>query len=480
MQGKERADFLFFGSAVLLGLAGQWIVGWHAPLWLDETYTAVIASQPNVAGLIDWCRHELSGPFYYALEWLWTNLAGTSDTALRLPSLIFSFAAIAIIILRGSEDRKVRLIWAALLACWFHGMFYASQARPQALLLLLATGQAILFARCYRQAGLRNASGWALLSALLLLTHIHAIVLAALQGLALAWCHRTQWRSLWPALLAFLPALGWLALQLPFMLTYAQPENTWYPLLGVSDVGRFWPDLLGGALVALIALIGVALAMLQANVRKALRDEDGKLRAEAVLPLLSIFAALAIIAVGMVRPSYDARYLVPFVPALLFGIAYVLRQGTSWRVALPYVVVGAFAVIYALNANTLRPAAVQRSLYPLEFQSASQWLMQRDSSRILFAWDNRTAAINSEQRLREVGSFFFKRAGHQVTTNVVRFADDDDRASKLMALSKVQHADILWVGGKAFPDALLTSRELNCQRFGDANSSQSLACHRND
>jgi Dolichyl-phosphate-mannose-protein mannosyltransferase len=477
MQGISRSDLLLFGGIVLLGLAGKSLIGWYAPFWLDETYTGVIASQADLAGLIDWCRHELSGPLYYSFSWLWARVAGTGDVALRISSLVFSFITIALIWFRGSTDTKVRLIWAALIACWYHGLFYATQARPQALLLLLATAQAILFVRCYPKPSTRNAAMWAVLGSLLLLTHVHTAILTTLQGAALAWTARSEWRRLWPVTLAFLPAVAWLGLQLPFLLTFAQPQNTWYPLIGITDIGMVAQHLLGGSFVALVAAMAVTLAMFQVNVRESMRDGKGRLKAEVVLLVLALLASLTVFVIGMIKPSYDGRYLVPFAPAMLLGIAFVLRQSTLLRGALPGILVVAFALPCALTMVDNRSAALQRGLYPLEFQSASNWLMQRGSSRAIFAWDNRAATINSDARLREIGGFFFTRANQQATIEVARVGAD---GVKLLTLSDAEAADIIWVGGKAFPDALLSAPQLSCQRFGDPDSSQSLACERKD
>lgn len=478
MQGNSRSDLLLFGSAVILGLTGKMFVGWHAPFWLDETYTGVIASQPDFASLIDWCRHELSGPLYYVLAWLWEKLAGSSDAALRLLSLAFSFAAIAVIWLKGSDDPKVRLIWAALMACWYHGLFYATQARPQALLLLLATVQTIFFVRSYRTSSTRDVAVWAAIGSLMLLTHLHTAILTALQGATLAWIARAEWRRLLPAALAFVPAGAWLALQLPFVLTFAQPQNSWYPLLEISDIGYIAQHLLGGRLITAVSVVAVAFTLMQPVVRAAMRDGDNRrLKAEAVLLILALAATFFVFFLGTIRPSYDGRYLVPFAPAALLGLAYVIRQSTLWRSALPAVVVATFALICALTLYFYRSVDLQRNLFPLQFQSASNWLMEQKSRHAIFVWDNQVAAINSDMRLREIGGFFFARAGYRMHIDVGRTGAD---SQKLLAFSNAQRADIIWIGGTNYPKGLLNASQLKCRRWGDPHTSQSIACKRKD
>src|SRR5580658_2244629 len=81
--------FLLLAS-IAVGIAHRLLVGWMTPLWLDETFTGVIATQPDSASLMEWCLVELSGPVYYVTIWLWEKIAGPGDIALRAPSLVFS------------------------------------------------------------------------------------------------------------------------------------------------------------------------------------------------------------------------------------------------------------------------------------------------------------------------------------------------------------------------------------------------------
>jgi uncharacterized membrane protein len=129
-----RIEYFVLAAAIVAGIAHRLIFGWFAPLWLDEAYTGVIAAQPGIAGLIQWCRQEMTGPFYYAGIWMWEKLAGDSNLALRLPSLIASLGAIALVAAFGGSNRRERLLWTGLTAIWLPGLLFVAQARPQALL----------------------------------------------------------------------------------------------------------------------------------------------------------------------------------------------------------------------------------------------------------------------------------------------------------------------------------------------------------
>jgi hypothetical protein len=473
---RERALLL---GAIALGLMLRLIMGWQAPLWLDETYTAVIAGQDTATDLYGWMRRELSGPVFYLVAWLVAQVAGLSDFALRLPSVLFALAAVLLVAWRGHEDARLRLVWAALLALWLPGIFQASQARPQALLLFLAVIQAIAFYRAWRAGGARWTWVWAGATALMLLTHVYAAVPGGLQFLALSWSVRHRWRAHAPAIAAFVPVVGWYATQIPFYMSFARPGVASYPVLQPGDVIDFAPDLLGGtpvlAGVTLTLAAGITFMAFQERPRAA--DGSLNLSGEAVLALCGLAAALMIFSVGMIRPSYVPRYMVPCVPAALLGIAraLMLAQG-DWCRASNFTIV--LAIFQAILLGALAfPKSQQREIYPLEFQQASDWLMRGGSDRpVIFTWDYPVAAINPDANLVEVGGFFFERAGHPRQVIVQRPPSGESSARPLADAARRYRADLIWIGDRKWPKALMRAEGLECRLWHRKEHSKSIAC----
>src|ERR1039458_4531678 len=64
-----------------------WFIGIHAPLWTDETGTFW---QINAGFSEIWARHflTLTSPEYAYILWFSTKLLGTSEIALRIPSIL--------------------------------------------------------------------------------------------------------------------------------------------------------------------------------------------------------------------------------------------------------------------------------------------------------------------------------------------------------------------------------------------------------
>ena len=70
------------GLAVSISL---WFIALRAPLWLDETisYWQINAGFSGISS-----RQGLSLPAYSYILWLWAEIAGTSEIALRIPSIL--------------------------------------------------------------------------------------------------------------------------------------------------------------------------------------------------------------------------------------------------------------------------------------------------------------------------------------------------------------------------------------------------------
>lgn len=473
-----RIEWLAVVLAIAGGLAHRLLFGWYAPLWLDETYTGVIAAQPGLAGLFEWCRQELSGPIYYAGMWAWEKLAGDGNTALRLPSLIASLGAVVLIAAWGPEDRRERWLWAALTAIWLPGLLFVAQARPQALLLLLATGQAIAFLRCADLRSRRWLTVWAALGALLVLTHIHAAVITGLQFICLLSTIRPKLRDIAPALAIFAVAAAWLPLQWSFMTGILKPGAAWYPLLGPADLWKLPGHLFAEnvAAIAVAAIVAIILG-LQWKQRRSTGTPMPYARGEAMLALTALASVVLVYVAGYVRPSFAARYFFPYMPALLFGLTIVLARTRLLLGLLPAIVLATWTGTAALNATAYAGAEAQQTLNPLEFERGSNWLMANNARRVLFVWDNPSSALSGDTRQAEVANFFFRRAGYSVRIRAAFIEHARQTPEHLARLADAEGAAILWVGGADYPAGLHGIAGLECRDFGGGKS-RSIACVR--
>jgi mannosyltransferase len=306
-------------AVLVLGLGGWGLT--RPGLWADELATWGVAR-------LSWARlgrlaGELDGAItpYYAFMKIWTGVFGSSELALRLPSLLAMSLACALVGRLGVRLHSPRagLLAGLLFAVVPATSRYAQEARVYAFLVLFVVLSTLLLYRAAGAAGRPAADGdgqpagpprlvgYAVAVALVGLAQFLGLLVLAAHAVLVLRARDRRLALRWAVAAGFgiVPALPLIGLALTQHARFGWiPAPTWSGLLTSVD------DLFGAAAVAAFV---VALA---------LASRPGKryglpLAGWAVLP----FAAL--LAVSLVKPVFWYRYLLFTVPAhlLLAGIA---------------------------------------------------------------------------------------------------------------------------------------------------------------
>lgn len=457
--------------AVALGVTGRIAYGWGAPFWFDETFSGVIATQPNIAALVAWCLTEVTGPAFYMPLWAWEKIAGSSDTALRMPSLALSFAAPMLILWKGNPDRDIRLFWAVIVLLWVPSFIVAAEARGYPQLFFLGTAEAIAYVALLERPDTRRALLWTTISAAAVLSHYHAAIPAAVQGIGYLAVHR--WRAVrtWPALVALIPVFGWMAWHLPMLRYYAQAHEAAYAPLPLSSIVLLPAYLFGAPLHGLIVVTTIVV-----STALYLRRGSNYLRAptpELVLTLCAMISVAVPFALGFVLPGFAPRYLTPAMPGLLFGIAFWAKSILRVDAKPVVVVMATMAIMSAgvIGSSVSEPDRDPRHLFNLERPSA--WLADAQPRRMILLWDGPIGAASGGPNLAEVGGFFFRRAGRPVTVDLARVGPREDPNRAILAKAGGS-ADtvILWMANDLLPERRkprlsLFDAGLTCRDFGE-------------
>lgn len=264
---------------------------------------------------------DVHPPLYPLLMRFWVELFGTSELALRLPSLL---AFVATLIAALQTERFItggRTFFAlpALLASSFGAQYFAQEARSYALLLLLAwlvTDLALRIVAGSKTSATRlfilhfvaaSAAAFTHYFGFLVAAASYVVILIALNGA------RVDMRRL------LVSGALWAGLFLPWLVFH---YGTIHPMTG----GRFWIEndlghiatgfarfLFGAPLAAMLAaalLLGIIL-------RRRRELPLGRL-----LPLLGIagLTVLAAAAISLHTPIITPRNLIVLLPAILMGV----------------------------------------------------------------------------------------------------------------------------------------------------------------
>jgi len=417
------------------------------PLWLDETWTAVTSGQKTLPEVIAFIYNDACAPLHYLLIHYWSLLFGTSDEALRLPSVIASaLAPLMAFTLDKRANRTLALLWCALAAIWVPGITYSNEARCYALLFLLSMAGTAAYANLLLEPTLKRATIWTSLSTLMVLTHYHAGFLILCQGIGYLLIHRGKALRTWPAAAVFLPALAWILYHAPRMAQFVAPGFAWYPPLSLND------------LIVAAGFVGFDIALIAALVKRteppseAADSSDGPLKLDV---LKSVFAASAagaalVLAIALIRPSFTIRYIFPYAPGILFGAAFILYQARErWlRVS----VVLSVLLLLALFSLPLHRFHIGKAN---NWEAASEFLMEDHPTRLVFLWDHPWEKIAGEPRLKGLGGFFFERANQPVDVKVVDLQPGEDPNKALLAKAgNDPKAALLWLYDRTLPAAV--------------------------
>jgi hypothetical protein len=385
------------------------------PLTMDETFTGMITSQHGLADFIREARRDVAAPLYYSLMWLLP--LGTSDFAMRLPSWAFMIvgSALPVIWRIPGQSRSAAIAWAALLYLWLPGTIFSVQARPYALLFLVATAQTIAFARLIELPSLRRAFAWTACSSLTLLTHYFAAPLALAQGVILLGVLGKRALPLWPSLLLVLiPIIETLThyRQLAF---FATSEANWLPPVTFANLREYLSYGLGA--------LGPVLLLIALGSRYLDRSEIIS-RGAALASLTGAVALGMLVLIGWHRSLLVDRYLTACAPALMLAVVTV-AAGTGART----LIVGVAATLAIYTA-----AAVPLSISEQSMEWSADKLVPFRPANLVYSLGYTAQHVLKPETRTELGEFLFRRAGvptraRMVTTlhgrELMRAAGDD-------------------------------------------------------
>ncbi|HEY2792454.1 MAG TPA: glycosyltransferase family 39 protein [Micromonosporaceae bacterium] len=300
-------------------------VGWWGMLAVgisrDETATIDISTRsvPDIWRMVQ--HADTVHAAYYLILHFWTGAFGISPMSLRLPSLIGTAIAAALVGVLGRMLVSPRAGFAAglLFACSPEISAYAHNARSYGMDSALVVLLVILFVRAMRSNRPRAWAGYGLMLVLTVVMHLFTLLIVPAQGITMLLYARSQrsWRPLLYWLAAAVPAVAVLS---PFLLRAISQGGTasWIPPLHWHDVGLFVVNLGGGKYVFVAMLLIAAFGAFEA--RKVTR---------IALPWL-LLPPVLLFGYSIRDPLYVFRYLLYCLPALLLLVAAGMERLKTW------------------------------------------------------------------------------------------------------------------------------------------------------
>jgi 4-amino-4-deoxy-L-arabinose transferase-like glycosyltransferase len=321
---RSRATLIFAATVAAAAILYAWRLGGDS-LGASESYSAWAASHSSVSAIVG--IPVLYDPgkqiLYYVLLHFWAIPMGHSETALRSLSVIFALVAIFLLFAIGRRafGAETAAAGAAIWAFTPTAVVYAHRARMYS--MYAAVGLAHLYA--FQRVRDRPTRAWAavcaILGAVLLYTHVGAIVLIGaefvilVRDLTRGRRNPYAWIALGAAMLIFAPWAPVLARQ-----SHELVEGHWLDWIGV-------PHHYSILTRAIVVAASAALTIWLAFGRPVESGKDEPIRWCATLAILPIaaFAAGSIV----VRPMFNLRYVAPSLAVLALAAAATLDLAGS-------------------------------------------------------------------------------------------------------------------------------------------------------
>jgi len=240
LSAQDRARYAAYGIALVVSLS-LWFIAVRAPLWLDETlsYSQICAGFSQIMPR----QGGLSAPGYPYILWLATKILGTSEVALRIPSVLAMLAAAYLLYRTAREffDWDVAII-ATILFCVHPVVIFSSiDIRPYAFTVLTLNAAIFLLVRLRH-----NHSNWlpALLGIILaLVAYFQLLFMVISPAFLIAFVAlkigdpKTLWRQLGIALacfaVTFLPVIPGL-----LYLAHSSGAHVWDHAPPLAELGQ--------------------------------------------------------------------------------------------------------------------------------------------------------------------------------------------------------------------------------------------------
>lgn len=331
----KRSDSAAVAVLVLLGFALRMPL-LSRGLWRDEgsTYFDVAGTLAQVWSNV--AAHEWTPPLYFIFEHGWIKIAGTSEAALRLPSLAFSLMTIVVIYGVGlaSRARLVAAIAALFAATSPLAVSLGAEARAYALEMLLAVCALYAFLCIERARTPRKrrlfALALVLAATLLVFTHFTGYVVLAAFTLA-AFVRLFYRRDDAGRLLAIatsislfitLPLAGLFLHDVSQQLTWQDAHERLLPLID-EQLGVFGP--FGAMIVQVDRAIEIGVVIWAVALARS-----RALGAMAPTAALLAFVVVSGIAVSVARGLPGDRHLAVYAPFAWLLFAMVLNAFVGW------------------------------------------------------------------------------------------------------------------------------------------------------
>ena len=314
---KPRSTVVWLGIALALAATLRSYGLGTKSFWLDETISAILAQTDRHTFTRALIYRQGNMTLYYTLlrGWRWF---GESEFIYRLFSVIAGVGAVFAIYWLGKIlfGPKAGRIAALLLSVHAFHIRYSQEARGYSLLVFLTLLSCFFFVRTTQEPAMKDSLAYVITSVLMVYAQVFG-------GLILL----VQWISIFLApakprktLLASAASIALLIAPLAYCLLFLSDRSqlAWLTEPTAATVYRFCLDFTGdgGLLLLMLYVLLIVAAVAIPSTRSQCEDVNRRWT-HGFLLLWLLMPATLLLAVSLVRPAFEPRYLIMSVPAIV-------------------------------------------------------------------------------------------------------------------------------------------------------------------
>jgi mannosyltransferase len=330
MKLEESRRARFYVALVSLAIFRLWIMGMSSSLWLDETVTYWSVYKGVRAASVRAQFWPGQNALFMAITASVVRIAGQSEIALRLPSLLAGVAAAYLVFRFGAHlfDKESGLLAASVFVSLHELWRTLPTARPYALALLVSLGSIWHLVQWMDRGRNRNAVGYALMTALIPYFHYAFAVCYLVLAIYIFYRLRTRSAVSWARAIAVSAVIFLLLLPLIWNAIYGKhlsPTSlsvwTATPSLEEFVTAFIHPVLAGGIFLGVLAGCALGLTACDGEVSAITPANRVLLLTWITVPILTLFLVSELTPFKCFIPRY---YMLAF-PALALLIGRLIR-----------------------------------------------------------------------------------------------------------------------------------------------------------
>ncbi len=433
MKQVFKSDAFIFLLIVLAHMAYKLLYLDKWGFWHDEAFSLYYSQQHwgHIKHISEW---DINPPLYYYFLWIWQNLFGIGEYAVRTSSVIFSALSAGLLYLLCTRNfSRLCGFFAVLFFSISSEMyFYAHEARPYSLILLLVLCSSWFFLEMLKNPGWINAVMLGVLNFGLIYTHyVSGIIIGVQVVVILFQKDKRLFKFIGTALgITLLIAVLRFTKKTIALVLHNEKSSFWIEKPGFRDLADTFYSFFNGPdlfyIFLLSAFITVVYLVRARELKNVWTENKGKL---LYLLLAGPGSLVFCFCISLFMPLFVRRYLLFAAPFLFMILAYFISL-TEKNIRYPlYSIIGLFALfsVMRINFETPRSMDYRHAIYLVKSlqQKDIPVLVETPDVGALFSYyyDRETYKDygNIDGRLRDRGVYLVANAGDVKTADVTKY-----------------------------------------------------------